>query len=183
MFDFEDSVDLSFFEWSQSSTAVISNKRYKHGSKSLKWIWGANDVLMVNLSSKNIVGQSVTSGGVKLWVYNEIRKLSEYLTVEVIQVSIPTCIGQTLKTHTSSFHVSLAFTGWRAAWVGFEELKNCPSQAPRISKRCYNEQITMLKIYAPPIQVTNSEFIDLLRWVNKIRHQSRDGSCYFVTMP
>ena len=174
VFDFEDSSELSFFEWPENSIVVISDKRYKHGAKSLKWTWGPSDLLNVNLTSKNIVGQSVTNGGVKLWVYNEISRPRACLTVEVIQVSTPTCPEQTLKTHDPLFHVSLAFTGWRATWVGYQEFKDCPSEAPSLASTCYNEQITMLKIYAPPIQETNSVFTDLLRWVDEMKHQSRD---------
>ena len=181
MFDFEDISELSFFEWSKNSTVVISDKRYKHGVKSLKWTWGPSDVLNVNLTSKNIVGQSVTKGGVKLWIYNEISMPRKCLTVKVIQVSTPTCRKRNLKTHTSSFHVSLAFTGWRAAWVGYQEFRDCPSKAPKAGEKCYKKQITMLKIYAPSIEETNSVFIDLLRWVNKIKYQSRDAIVPIIT--
>ena len=181
VFDFEDSADLSFFEWPESSSIVVNNKRYKHGAKSLKWSWGASDVLKLNLLSKNIVGNSITRGGVKLWIYNEVSKPLECLTVKVTKESTPTCFGQTLKTHTSSFHISLAFTGWRAVWVRYNEFINCPTRAPRISRRCYSEQITMVQIHAPPNKGTNSVFIDLLRWVDRIRHQSRDAVVPVIT--
>ena len=174
VYDFEHNSELSTFSWPQSSNLAISKKRYKHGKKSLQWTWSAGDVLSLDLSSKNIVDRKVSQGGLKLWIYNEFFRLAECLTIKVTKTSIPRCAKKSALTHTSSFHISLAFTGWRAVWVAYEELQDCPSVAPRIGKKCYANQITMLKILGPSIQGNSTVYIDLLRWVDKLRFQSRD---------
>ena len=171
MFDFEDISELSSFNWPKSSTVVISDKHYKHGTKSLKWTLGASDDLSLNLISKNIIDRSVTGGGVKLWIYNEVSKPSECLTVSVTILSTPNCPGRPVRTHNSSFLMSLKFTGWRAAWVGYQEFKNCPTRARPTGKKCDTEQITMLRFLAPVSKGIKPVYIDLLRWVENVKAQ------------
>ena len=181
VFDFESSSELSSFQWPFTSSVVVCDQRYKHGEKALQWKWGPRDILRLNLESANILDDSATNGGVKLWIYNQISKPSECLTVDVTTVSTTKCTGRPNRIHTSSFRMSLAFTGWRAAWVSYQEFKNCPSQAPSTDRSCYTDKITMLRFHAPASQGTKPIYIDLLRWVNTISLQSRDAVVPIIT--
>ena len=87
--------------------------------------------------------------------------------------STSSCTGGSTITHTSEFRFSLAFAGWRAAWVGYSEFEHCPSAPARLPSCKYDQkQITMMQIQAPEAQGT--VHIDALQFVDKMKSQSRD---------
>ena len=187
VFDFEENSEICNFQWPDASSIDLSKTRYKHGEKSLKWKWDADDILRLDLSSKSILGDAVDKGGVKLWIYNVAE-----MPTKCLKVSVETKLKRTKRelpsntplkncltssgssgSHTSFFYISLEFSGWRAVWVAFDEFKDCPS-ATTSTGNCYQRQVTEIKITAPDTVAANPIYIDLLRWTDRVSKQSRD---------
>ena len=187
VFDFEENSELCNFQWPDASSFDLSKTRYKHGKKSLEWKWAASGILSLDLSSKNNLGDAVENGGVRLWVYNVEEMSVKCLTITVEtklkkaksrlrnNTPLKNCLmsSRRSRSHSSSFYISLDFTGWRAVWVAFKEFKDCPTTATSTGK-CYQRQVTKIKITAPDTVAANPVHIDLLRWTDKISKQSRD---------
>ena len=187
VFDFEENSEICNFQWPNSSSIDLSKTRYKHGEKSLEWKWAADDILNLDLSPKNILGDAVDKGGVKLWIYSVAEMSTKCLKVSVetklksINRRLPSntplnsCLTSSsrLVSHTSSFYISLKFSGWRAVWVAFDEFKDCPTAATSTGN-CYQRQVTDIKITAPDTVTANPLYIDLLRWNDRVGKQSRD---------
>ena len=92
-----------------------------------------------------------------MWIYNQESIDSNCLTIKITKKetasSTSSCTGGSIITHTSEFRFSLAFTGWRAAWVGYREFENCPNAPARLPSCKYNQkEITMMEIQAPGVQ-------------------------------
>ena len=187
VFDFEENSEICNFQWPDASSIDLSKTRYKHGEKSLEWKWAADDILSLDLSSKNILGNAVDKGGVKLWIYNVAEMPAKCLKVSVEtrlksikrrlpdDTSLNNCLTSSSRSvsHTSSFYISLKFSGWRAVWVAFGEFKDCPTAATSTGN-CYQRQVTKIKITAPDTVAANPLYIDLLRWTDRVSKQSRD---------
>ena len=187
VFDFEENSELCNFQWPDASSIDLSKTRYKHGEKSLEWKWAASDILSLDLSSKNILGDAVEKGGVRFWIYNVEEMPAKCLTITAEtklkkaksrlknNTPLKKCLTSSRRSssHSSSFYISLDFTGWRAVWVAFKEFKDCPTAATSTGK-CYQRQVTEIKITAPDTVAANPVYIDLLRWTDRISKQSRD---------
>jgi len=114
---------------------TTSTTHYKLGSKSLKWVWSANDVLTISdLQSNGLVPSEVLGyfdNMFRMWIYNTSKLTNESLEIEFYDSN---------NTKQYYYTFNLNFTGWRAASASYKfemsGLKN-------------SSDITTLKIKAP----------------------------------
>lgn len=93
-------------------TVSLDGNRFKDGERSLRFSWaGQAELLLVDPAG---IGAFMDSrkGGVKLWICNE-TPLSEPL-----RVSFRAADGKDI----CWFEFGMQFTGWRAAWVRYEDM-------------------------------------------------------------
>ena len=110
---FENKKELQYWQANKQDLKV-SDKHYKQGAQSLKWIFEGGDILEVNHPD---VLKSTTSknGGMKAWIYNE-TPIDGQLSILVS--------NKGLLEHGKAvyeFQFKLNYTGWRAFWVHYQE--------------------------------------------------------------
>lgn len=148
----------------------VSNKHYKVGLNSLKWDWKSNKQLVVEkpigldkaFALEKKVSKSLYSekeeetskltqkvGGLMCWIYNE-KPIDNYLIVE---------FGKD-DTKEYQFPFYLNFSGWRACWIRFSEMK----------KLSEVEQLNYMKFIAPANVSEGTLFIDRICFSNKPIH-------------
>ena len=110
---FENSSELRYFTFPNTSILVTSSEHYKDGLHSLMWMWGPGDELKLNMG-RRLVGRNV---GIKFWIYQNESVAPANLSMSLIDCSMPT------RAAVLQFNFSLSFTGWRAAWVALCEAK------------------------------------------------------------
>ncbi|TLX76459.1 sugar lyase [Labilibacter sediminis] len=97
----------------EGSGIKVSEKHFKHGSKSLQWSWKADSRLNFNspINSKKF-DSTVNDKFIPtfvFWIYNE-NPINDKLTFKF----------KTANTTNCQFEYDLNFSGWRGAWIAFE---------------------------------------------------------------
>lgn len=128
-YNFENKVPQSFSS-SQEGTLTLSPDHYKDGENSMLWSWSAPSVLTVadfpalSASAKNI------DNGLMLWIYNP-QAIKSTLRFEIEG------LGGKVEY---SFNYGLDYTGWRACWVRYRDMKG------EFDK---SKELARIKIYSP----------------------------------
>ena len=158
--DFENRDQRKCFEVLGGSKRTVSNCRAKNGIYSLKWQYNSlGTPATLNYSRPSgfaISGKSLRSGGIKIWFYKEARSIGKKMEINLIGGN------KNATVLLGSFEVSLEFTGWRGIWVAYKEC---------ITSLSGNPSLTGVSFV---LHHTDTIYIDLLRFVDRISFQSRD---------
>jgi len=138
----------------------VSDNTAKGGSYSLKWEYNSSGTpATLNYSRPSafaIAGDSLRSGGIKIWLYKETRSNGKKMEINLIGGNrrAPVLLG--------SFEVSLEFTGWRGIWVAYKEC---------VESMSGNQGLTGVSFV---LRHADTIYIDLLNFVDRMSFQSRD---------
>lgn len=142
----------------QSGSISLSKEHFKDGTQSLKWEWNKpNSTLsFTDTAIKNSVGSFDKRGGVTCWIYNETPQ--------------PTPLVFNFKDANNricyTFNFNLKFTGWRAAWIAYQDMWSISGGNTQ------KENITRMEIIAPQYVTSGALFIDRLEFTNTVDRQA-----------
>lgn len=148
----------------------LSNRHYKIGQHAMKWLWkGADEIIIkqpqglnASFSVKKKISKSLYTeqnkgmskeelkvGGLMCWIYNE-KAIDDYLSV----------IFGNEQAAAYQFQFYLNYTGWRACWIRFSEMKQLADV----------EQLDYMKFIAPTQSNTGTLFFDRINFNGKPIH-------------
>ncbi|MEW2922524.1 chondroitinase family polysaccharide lyase [Muricauda sp. ANG21] len=126
------------------SSLSMSNDHFKKGSQSLKWDWQQGAEITVGNPENISAGVDGLRGGMVLWVYNSVPN-NDQLAFEY-------------ESNTQveyEFTFNLAFEGWRAIWVRFDEDMSGPKA---------NDDLINMKIKAPDSVSAGTLYFDKIEF-------------------
>lgn len=156
-----ESVVPTTFQASAGGTLSITDQRCKDGKNSLLWEFSGSSVLRVNEPTVFAPANNNFNnrGGVSFWIYND-KSRSEPLTIRFVD----TKTGELCYY----FHFNLEFTGWKACWMAFHNMRN-PDGGDAIRKT--NVDLVM-ELETPNDSEPSRLFIDRYYVLNQVDHQT-----------
>lgn len=128
------------FQVSENSQIELSPLYYKDGTKSLQWDYQSHSFLTLD-APLTLTSKTEKNYGITLWIYNE-KIQNDSLVFEFLN-------EKQQVQYKFSFH--LTAIGWRACWIGFEQMKGkkedknlttCRITAPAQKGRIFLDRLT-----------------------------------------
>lgn len=128
------------FQVSENSQIELSPLYYKDGTKSLQWDYQSHSFLTLD-APLTLTPKTEKNYGITLWIYNE-KIQNDSLVFEFLN-------EKQQVQYKFSFH--LTAIGWRACWIGFEQMKGkkedknlttCRITAPAQKGRIFLDRLT-----------------------------------------
>ena len=128
------------FQVSENSQIELSPLYYKDGTKSLQWNYQSHSFLTLD-APLTLTPKTEKNYGITLWIYNE-KIQNDSLVFEFLN-------EKQQVQYKFSFH--LTAIGWRACWIGFEQMKGkkedknlttCRITAPAQKGRIFLDRLT-----------------------------------------
>ena len=128
------------FQVSENSQIELSPLYYKDGTKSLQWDYQSHSFLTLD-APLTLTPKTEKNYGITLWIYNE-KIQNDSLVFEFLN-------EKQQVQYKFSFH--LTAIGWRACWIGFEQMKGkkedknlttCRITAPTQKGRIFLDRLT-----------------------------------------
>ena len=128
------------FQVSENSQIELSPLYYKDGTKSLQWDYQPHSFLTLD-APLTLTPKTEKNYGITLWIYNE-KIQNDSLVFEFLN-------EKQQVQYKFSFH--LTAIGWRACWIGFEQMKGkkedknlttCRITAPAQKGRIFLDRLT-----------------------------------------
>ena len=144
-------------------SAALDGDRYKDGTHSLRFSWTGQAELLFSDPEGISAFMGSRKGGVMLWICNE-KPLSEPL-----RISFRGADGHDI----CWFDFGMEFTGWRAAWVRYEDMQTAGGYVGDIPVRDRRKDGVLMALRPSPRVAEGSFCIDRMKFTAEaIHHQN-----------